>query len=175
MLSKFQSGFRRNHSTATALIQMCDEWLKNFDNGKLNGAVFHDIKKAFDSVNHGTLLKKMNEQFGISGMELKWFESYLLHVKQQCLVNGQLSSTRTIICRVPQGSILEFLARCCSLCTLTIYLTAWDQLPHTCTQMIPRSFHLRMTLVNLLQILTLILPTSASGLPKINFKCIPLS
>ena len=57
LLSKFQSGFRPKHSTATALIQMCDEWLENMDNGKLNGVVFLDIKKAFDSINHHILLK----------------------------------------------------------------------------------------------------------------------
>ena len=51
LLSKFQSGFRPKHSTVTALIQMCDEWLENMDNGKLNGVVFIDIKKAFDSMN----------------------------------------------------------------------------------------------------------------------------
>ena len=53
---------------------MCDEWLENMDNGKLNGVVF---KKAFDSINHRILLNKMIEQFGIFGVELKWFESYL--------------------------------------------------------------------------------------------------
>ena len=106
MLSKFQSEFRPNHSTVTALIQMCDDWLENMDDGKLYGVVFLDIKKAFDSINHDILLNKMNEHFGISGMKLKWFESYLLYREQQCRVNGQLSSTRTIICGVPQGSIL---------------------------------------------------------------------
>ena len=50
LLSKFQSGFRPKHSTATALIQMCDEWLENMDNGKLNGVVFLEIEKAFDSI-----------------------------------------------------------------------------------------------------------------------------
>ena len=63
LLSKFQSGFRPKHSTATALIQMCDEWLENKDNGKLNGVVFLDFKKAFDSIKHNILLNKMNEQF----------------------------------------------------------------------------------------------------------------
>ena len=77
MLSKFQSGFRPKHCTVTALIQMCDEWLENMDNGKLNGVVFLDIKKAFDSINHGILLNKMKKRFGISSIELKWFESYL--------------------------------------------------------------------------------------------------
>jgi retron-type reverse transcriptase len=65
---------------------MCDEWLENMDNGKLNGVVFLDIKKAFDSINHRILLNKMNEQFGIFGTELKWFESYLTNREQQCNV-----------------------------------------------------------------------------------------
>ena len=56
MLSKFQSGFRPKHCTVTALIQMCDEWLENMDNRKLNGVFFLDIKKAFDSINHETFL-----------------------------------------------------------------------------------------------------------------------
>ena len=77
LLSKFQSGFRPKHSTVTALIQMCDEWLENMDNGKFNGVIFLDIKKAFDSINHGILLNKMEKRFGISSIELKWFESYL--------------------------------------------------------------------------------------------------
>ncbi len=106
LLSKFQSGFRPKHSTVTALIQMCDEWLENMDNGKLNGVVFIDIKKAFDSINHRILLNKMNEQFGIFGVELKWFESYLTNREQQCNVNGELSSDKIITCGVPQGSIL---------------------------------------------------------------------
>ena len=96
LLSKFQSGFRPKHSTATALIQMYDEWLENMDNGKLNGVVFLDIKKAFDSINHHILLNKMNEQFGIFGMELKWFQSYLTNREQQCSINGELSSNKVI-------------------------------------------------------------------------------
>ena len=106
MLSKFQSGFRPKHCTVTALIQMCDEWLENMDNGKLNGVVFLDIKKAFDSINHGILLNKMKKRFGISSIELKWFESYLSDREQQCSINEQLSSKKTITCGVPQGSIL---------------------------------------------------------------------
>ena len=54
------------------------------DNGKLNGVIFLDIKKAFDSINHGILLNKMKKRFGISSIELKWFESYLSNGEQQC-------------------------------------------------------------------------------------------
>ena len=86
MLSRFQSGFRPKHSTVTALIQMCDEWLENMDNGKLNGVIFLDIKKAFDSINHGILLTKMKIRFGISSIKLMWFESYLSNREQQCTI-----------------------------------------------------------------------------------------
>ena len=108
-MSKFQSGFRPKHGTVTALIQMCDEWLENMDNRKLTGVVFLDIKKAFDSINHGILLNKMNKRFGISSIELKWFESYLSNREQQCSINEQLSSKKTITCGIPQGSILVLL------------------------------------------------------------------
>ena len=75
---------------------MYDEWLENMDNGKLNGVVFLDIKKAFDSIKHHILLNKMNEQFGIFDMELKWFESYLTNKEQQCSINGELPGNKVI-------------------------------------------------------------------------------
>ena len=106
LLSRFQSGFRPGHSTLSLLIQMCDHWLENLDNGELNGIVSIDIKKAFDSINHSVLLNKMNEQFGIRGIELRWFQSYLSKRRQVCIVNGHSSSFKEIICGVPQGSIL---------------------------------------------------------------------
>ena len=58
---KLQSGFRPKHSTVTAFIQMCDEWLENMDSGKLNGIIFLDIKKTFYSINHGILLNKLKK------------------------------------------------------------------------------------------------------------------
>ena len=77
----------------SVLIQMCDEWIENMDDGNLTGVVFLDIRKAFDSINHKILLKKMNDHFGISGLELKWFESYLTNREQVCSVNSQTSSS----------------------------------------------------------------------------------
>ena len=56
---------------------MCDAWYENIHNGELNGVVFIDIRKAFDSINHNILLPQMKEQFGISNIELKLFEFYL--------------------------------------------------------------------------------------------------
>ena len=106
LLSKFQSAFRPKHSTLSTLIRMCDDLLKNMDNGELNCVVFLDVRKAFDSINHEILLDKMHNFFGITGTQLKWFESYLNNRVQQCLINGQLSSPKTITCGVLQGSIM---------------------------------------------------------------------
>ena len=77
------------------------------DNSKSNRVVFLDIKKTFGSINHHILLNKMNEQFEIFGMELKWFESYSMNREQQCSVNGELFSNKVISCGVPQGSIVS--------------------------------------------------------------------
>ena len=106
LLSKFQSGFQPKHSTLFALIQMCDDLLKNMDNGEINCVVFLDVRKAFDSIHHEILIDKMRNLFGIIGIQLKWFESYLNNRVQQCMINGKLSSQKTITCGVPQGSIL---------------------------------------------------------------------
>ncbi len=85
---------------------MCDAWYENMDNGELNGVVFIDIRKAFDSINHNILLRKMKEQFGISNIELKLFESYLSDREQMSFVNGVMSAPKRIVCGAPQGSIL---------------------------------------------------------------------
>ena len=103
-VSKFQSGCRPGHSTITTLLQMCENWYENMDNGKLTGVVFIDIRKAFDSIDHSILLKKLKlAYYGVSQVEFTWFQSYLANRQQQCQVN---SSQREIIYGVPQESIL---------------------------------------------------------------------
>ena len=84
---------------------MCDEWLKNMDEGKITGLVSLDIKKAFDSINHQILMSKMKDQFGIRENELNWFTSYLTDRQQVCCVNDHISSWKSIESGVPQGSI----------------------------------------------------------------------
>ena len=67
---------------------------------------FLDIRKAFDSIDHNILLHKLKDQFGISDIELRWFESYLNNREQVCIVNNSMSSSKRIVSGVPQGSIL---------------------------------------------------------------------
>ena len=105
LLYSRQSGFRSLHSTVSALLDMTNDWCFNIDRGMVNGVLFLDLKKAFDTVDHKILLKKL-EFYGFEGITLHWFQSYLADRQQVCCVNGVVSSTKTISCGVPQGSIL---------------------------------------------------------------------
>ena len=71
----------------------------------VNGVLFLDLKKAFDTVDHVILLKKLN-CYGVDDRALAWFRSYLEDRQQVCYVNGVTSSMASITCGVPQGSIL---------------------------------------------------------------------
>lgn len=105
LLSSCQSGFRSLHSTLTALLEATNSWSLNIDNGFLNGVVFIDLKKAFDTIDHEIILRKLS-YFGADQATIKWFQSYLSDRTQRCNVNGSLSTTSTVTCGVPQGSIL---------------------------------------------------------------------
>ena len=99
------------------------------DTGKYTALVFIDLKKAFDTVDHDILLKKM-QKYGVSGNELAWFTSYLQDRRQLCKVNGVSSRIEEIHCGLPQGSCLgpllfivyiNDLPFCLESCQVTMY------------------------------------------------------
>ena len=75
------------------------------DEGLLTGAVFIDLRKAFNSVDHDLLIKKL-ESYGFKNNELNWFKSYLSDRKQVVSVGKEISDYCLIMSRAPQGSIL---------------------------------------------------------------------
>ena len=105
ILYKHQFGFRPNHSTNIAHITLIDRIMKLLDNGDVVLGVFLDFSKAFDTVNHDILLRKLY-RYGIRGIPHQWFSSYLKNRKQYVSFNGISSSSLSINCGVPQGSIL---------------------------------------------------------------------
>ena len=105
ILHSLQFGFREKHSTLHALIGMTETIKESIDNGTFGCGVFVDLQKAFDTVNHTILLKKL-EYYGVRGNVLNWFSSYLCNRKQYVSVNGATSDQLTITCGVPQGSVL---------------------------------------------------------------------
>ena len=86
LLNSGQSGFRSLHSTLTALLETNDNWCVNIDRGLLNGVIFIDLKKAFDTIDHEIILKKLTK-YGVDQDALKWFKSYLTNRMQRCNVN----------------------------------------------------------------------------------------
>lgn len=105
ILVQNQFGFRSNRSTCMAVIDMCDKISQALDENKYAAGIFIDLSKAFDTVNHSILLKKL-ESYGIRGSCLDWFTSYLSNRYQFVAVNGAISTRQLITCGVPQGSIL---------------------------------------------------------------------
>ena len=103
--TKFQFGFRPKHSTIHAILLILDKIQKAIEAGNYSCGVFLDLSKAFDTVNHGILLKKL-EFYGIRGLPKVWFSSYLSNRKQFVSIGNTTSDFRSINCGVPQGSVL---------------------------------------------------------------------
>ena len=104
-LYTYQSGFRPLHSTLTALLDITNEWCFNIDKGMVNGVLFLDLKKVFDTIDHAILLTKLR-YYGVETVSINWFTSYLENRQQVCYANGITSSIDYVTCGVPQGSIL---------------------------------------------------------------------
>ena len=89
----------------TALLETTSNWSINIDNGLLNGVVYIDLKKAFDTIDHAIVLCKLTN-YGLELGSLRFIASYLGNRSQKCYVNGALSTASELRCGVPQGSIL---------------------------------------------------------------------
>ena len=89
-----------------ALLVLLDEILKSLEKGEYIAGVFLDFSKAFDIVDHDTLLQKNVSLWYQRYMALKWLQSYSSDRHQNVTYNGNESTKQNIKCGVPQGSIL---------------------------------------------------------------------
>ena len=105
LFTRHQFGFRKNHSTTYLMFDLFDEIYKSKSKSFKPGIIFLDIKKAFDTVNHEILIKKLM-YYGIGGTALTWFKNFLSDRYQCTRLCGKLSSFLLVLSGVPQGSIL---------------------------------------------------------------------
>ena len=100
-----QFGFRKNYSTSSGVLHLTEYISKQIDGGNFCVGVFMDLSKAFDTIDHRILLRKLY-YYGIRGIALDLFENYLSNRKQYVVVDGVSSNYETVNCGVPQGSVL---------------------------------------------------------------------
>ena len=100
-----QFGFRSEHSTNHALINLTEDIKPYMDRGYIAAGVFIDLQKTFDIVNHQILCDKL-AYYGFRGKSLNLIKSFLNNRKQFVSINGFESSKLNITCGVPQGSTL---------------------------------------------------------------------
>ena len=103
---KFQSGFRKHHSTETALLKVSSDIMMSADSGKCTVLVLLDLSSAFDTIDHQILLRRLRDEVGLSGSVLHWFSSYLSGRSFSVTANQIRSESADLLCGVPQGSVL---------------------------------------------------------------------
>ena len=102
MKKKF--GFQRNNSTEHTILQLTRDITGFFEKREYTLGVFIDYSKAFNTVDHQILIKKL-QNYGIDGTALEWFKSYLSNRKQYISSQDVSENCLDIICGVPKESI----------------------------------------------------------------------
>ena len=105
ILTTKQFGFRPMTSTSVVLAHLSETVLDNMDEGSVNGGVFLDLAKAFDTVDRQRLILKLFS-IGFPNPSVEWFKSYLENFCQVTAVGNAHSSRKPVPVGVPQGSIL---------------------------------------------------------------------
>ena len=105
LLDPNQSAYKKNHSTQTALLKLCEDIYDAIDDSEITLLVLLDFSKAFDTVNHKLLLAKL-KILGFQEDACKWILSYLSGRQQKVQTQNESSKWSPILNGVPQGSIL---------------------------------------------------------------------
>jgi hypothetical protein len=106
LIPSLQSAYRPHHSTETSLLKTSSDIFQALDNGKVCLLAFIDLSAAFDTVDHATLLQKLNLFYGLRGSVLSWLRSFVSDRSMSVCSRSTVSSTSSVNCGVPQGSVL---------------------------------------------------------------------
>ena len=105
-LNPFQSAYKKRHSTESALLCILNDLHQEMNNSRVSLLDTLDMSAAFDTIDHGMLLTRLRERFGIDDLSLDWFRSYLADRSQFVYMSGESSSVSPCNQGVPQGSVL---------------------------------------------------------------------
>ena len=105
IIFKHQFGFKKNYFTDQAILELTDNLKMKIDSNEAICSIFLDLSKSFDTVNYRILLHQLY-RYGIRGVPLQWFKSYLESRTQYAEIENVKSNPLSIQCRVPQGSTL---------------------------------------------------------------------
>ena len=108
LLSPKQHGFVNGRSTVTQLLNYLDRAADAIAEGKVVDVIYFDFAKAFDTVPHRRLLKKL-EEYGVKNEVLLWVESFLKDRHQLVKVHGEKSEKKKVLSGVPQGIVFGLL------------------------------------------------------------------
>ena len=105
IITNKQHGFVRGRSCLTNLLQTFEEWTAAIDEGQGIDVVYLDYRKAFDTVPHGRLIKKLSD-YGVHEEMLRWIQSFLGDRRMRVNTRGSYSDWIDVISGVPQGSVI---------------------------------------------------------------------
>ena len=106
LLETFQSAYRVDHSTETAVLSVVNDLLLQCDSHNVSIMALLDLSAAFDTIDHNILIERLEKTYGLGGSVLQWFKSYLDNRSQFVNIDSIKSSISKIECGVPQGSVL---------------------------------------------------------------------
>ena len=106
LIPRYQSAYRKKHSTETALLRVWSDTLNAADTRQVTLLGLLGLSSEFDCVDQDLLLQRLEHGFGLADVVLRWINSFLSDRTQQVAYAGELSTTRPLLFGVPQSSVL---------------------------------------------------------------------